>query len=117
MLALIRREKGADVVERALPDSMMSIVNVAEVVSKSVERGNRADDSLADIQAMGVTIVPFELDHCLLAAELRAITVSRGLSLGDRVCLALAAIKDCPVLTSDQAWASLPHGVRVSLVR
>jgi ribonuclease VapC len=41
----------------------------------------------------------------------------RGLSLGDRACLALAESLRQPVLTTDRAWRGLSVGVEIRLIR
>jgi PIN domain nuclease of toxin-antitoxin system len=48
---------------------------------------------------------------------MRPLTAKRGLSLGDRACLALAARTGLPVLTTDRAWSGLELGVDVRLIR
>lgn len=42
-----------------------------------------------------------------------------GLSLGDRLCLALAKVKARPALTGDRAWAEVADaiGVEILLIR
>ncbi len=39
------------------------------------------------------------------------------LSLGDAACLATARVLGMPVLTANRAWAALPVGVEVRLIR
>lgn len=58
-----------------------------------------------------------DLDLALEAARLRGATRPRGLSLGDRFCLSLAARLALPVLTTDRAWADLDLGIDIRLVR
>ncbi|WP_236627700.1 hypothetical protein [Caulobacter sp. B11] len=41
----------------------------------------------------------------------------RGLSLGDRACLALAMREKLPVMTADRAWSDLDLPVEVVLIR
>jgi PIN domain nuclease of toxin-antitoxin system len=45
------------------------------------------------------------------------IAETAGLSMGDRICLALALERDDEVLTSDRAWATVAHGAKVTLIR
>jgi PIN domain nuclease of toxin-antitoxin system len=117
LLALLNGERGADVVYAALEASIMSAVNLAEVLSKVVERGGTATAAMSDIQSLGIAIEPFDEGQALVAAELRRLTAAGGLSIGDRACLALAAMKGADVMTADRVWASLPHGVKVNLIR
>jgi PIN domain nuclease of toxin-antitoxin system len=52
------------------------------------------------------------------AAELRRISRHRGLSLGDRSCLALAARLGAPVLTADRAWVDIDGlAIPITLIR
>ncbi len=83
-----------------------------------VDVGAAADEAMADLEALGLnlTIVDFDRETAILAAELRAVTKRLGLSLGDRACLATARSHGLPVLTADQAWAKL-EGFAVVLMR
>ncbi len=51
------------------------------------------------------------------SARLREITRKAGLSLGDRICLALGEQLDLPVLTADRAWAGLGLPLQVHVIR
>jgi PIN domain nuclease of toxin-antitoxin system len=117
LLAFLNAETGMEVVAAALDESMMSTVNLAEVLTKAVDRGKIASAIFSDIQSLGVTIEPFDSGQALIASELRRFTVSGGLSVGDRACLALAVVKGADVMTADRVWASLPHGLQVTLIR
>lgn len=117
LIALFGNEPGADVVKASLASAAISIVNLTEVLSKFVERGNAPERTLADVHALGITIHSLDEQQSLIAATLRRITVAKGLSLGDRCCLALAAVNNCDVLTADRVWKTLPHGVNVTLIR
>ena len=50
---------------------------------------------------------------------LRPITLERGLSLGDRYCLALARREGVPALTAERRWPeiAMAAGVEVELIR
>jgi PIN domain nuclease of toxin-antitoxin system len=66
-----------------------------------------------------VNLVPVDDDLALRAALMAGITRSAGLSLGDRVCLALAQRSGQPALTADQAWSRVAEatGARVQQIR
>ena len=66
---------------------------------------------------LACAIVPVDAELGLRAGVLHAATRSRGLSLGDRICLALAEGEGVPALTADRAWADLDIGIEVSLIR
>jgi len=107
LLALLLAEPGAEAVTRALPGALLSAVNLAEIVAKLSERGMPAGEARTAVEATGVDIVDFTADQACLCGELRGSTKARGLSLGDRACLALARTHALPVITADRAWAGL----------
>jgi len=107
LLALLLGEPGAERVKVALPGALLSSVNMAEVVSKLCERGMPAAEARSAIEATGVRIVDFDADQACLSGELRPVTRSAGLSLGDRACLALARLNHLPTMTADTPWREL----------
>jgi PIN domain nuclease of toxin-antitoxin system len=44
-----------------------------------------------------------------------SVTSPLGLSLGDRICLALARRTGLPALTADQSWSSIADGLGVTV--
>ncbi len=102
-----------------LPGALLSAVNLAEIVSKLAERGMPAGEAQADALALGCKVVPFGADLAQLAGELRPLTRTAGLSLGDRYCLALARQRDAVALTTEARWvdAGAAIGVRVRNIR
>ncbi len=95
----------------------MSGVNWAEVLQRRVARGIPIEGLRADLEALGLTIVPFTAEDAEASAKLWPNTRSLGLSLGDRACLALALRLGLPALTADRVWAGLQVGVEVQVVR
>jgi ribonuclease VapC len=115
VLAILYGEDGAEIAAAALPEGCIAMANVTEAVSDLLVGGHGTVDRCAEtVRSLGLEWVPTEEPHALKAAELRPL---KGLSLGDRSCLALAISRNVPVLTSDQAWAQLPHGAAVELIR
>jgi ribonuclease VapC len=100
-----------------LPGALISSVNLTEVISKMLDRGlslEQVDDQMNDFS---VVTVNFDGDLAIQAGVLRAATRHRGLSLGDRACLALAIREGLPVMTADRAWSDLDLPVEVVLIR
>jgi len=104
LLAMLWDEPGADKVAAVLPLCAISTVNVAEVVTKLADRGPSTE--LLDLTLTGahVEIVPFTDAQARICGALRRATRSRGLSLGDRACLALALDRGLTAVTADAAW-------------
>jgi ribonuclease VapC len=116
VLALLCAEPGADKVAALLPDALLSSVNLAEVVGKLCERGMPLREAREAIEGLGAKSIEFGIDQAYVVAELRTATRSRGLSLGDRACLALARLHDLPAVTADAAWLGL-GGFEIVLIR
>jgi ribonuclease VapC len=98
--------------------ALMSSVNWSEVVQKTVARRVAVGAGFRrDMEATGVSIVPFEPGDAERAAELWRRAPRSGLSLGDRACLALARDRRGVAVTAERLWAELPLDVSVKVVR
>jgi ribonuclease VapC len=117
LLAVLLDEKGADAVVPVMRESILSSVNLSETLERGIAQGHTAQRLVVQIERFGVDVRPFDRDQAVIAADLRPLTRSRGLSLGDRACLALARSLDAPVLTADQVWAELDIGIDIRLIR
>lgn len=117
VLAMLDGEAGHELVAAALPSTVMSTVNLAEVVTSLINKGVPAADARRTAESLEIEMVPFEKELALDAGALRETTRPHGLSLGDRACLALAKREGLPALTTDRIWASLEIGVEVRLIR
>ena len=107
VLAVLHQEPGA---ERALlyfPAGTISSVNVAEVLTKSVEKGHNIMTAIEIFNMLRLEVVDFDLDQAAKAAELRPLTKHIGLSFGDRACIALAIIRNMTAVTADRDWNKL----------
>lgn len=107
ILAVIFQEKGAEIVEPLLVNSMISSVNVAEVFTKLTEKSVLNKQTINDFQQLGLEIIDFDFEQATKAAELRPLTKHLGLSMGDRCCLALAILHNATAVTADKDWAKL----------
>ena len=117
LLVLLNSEPSAEVVIEALPGATISAFNLSEVIAKLAERGMPEAAISEALEELGLEVIPFDAGQSLAAGLLRLIIRDRGLSLGDRACLALGMSLRLPVLTTDRNWADLDLDVEVRLVR
>lgn len=117
VLALLNVEPGADAVNAALADALVSTVNYAEVFSKLVERGVSQTEAKAALRIVEGGVADFDLDLAQRTGAMKSHTKSRGLSLADRACLALAEREQVPALTGDRRWKGAVAGIEVRLIR
>ena len=117
LLAHLRGEPGGDMVADRLDSGAICAVNWTEVIQKLVDDGMSDGTIRAALDGISAAVVSFDIPLAEDAGRLRRATRERGLSLGDRACLALARRRGLPVLTADRAWAELDLGVEVVLIR
>lgn len=110
VLCYLQGEAGADSVEQALESgAVVSAANWAEAAQKVAARGQEWALSAALLDSYAVRVEPVTRRDAERAATLwRA---GSGLSLADRLCLALAERLEAEVLTTDAAWGSA-RGIR-----
>ncbi len=117
VLALLFGEPGAEtVVEHIAAGAVMSTVNLAEVATVLV-RNDRDPNAVLDSLRAQVDVQPFTDTDAFTTAQLYPLVSARGLSLGDRACLALARRLDARAVTAEHLWAELGLGVTVETVR
>ena len=117
ILAVLNDEPGADVVEAVMDDALISTVNYAEVVAKLVERGSTSMTAQSALLSMALTTVDFDIALAQRTGGLRRETIRRGLSLGDRACLALAEREGVPAMTGDRSWVGAVSSIEIRLIR
>jgi PIN domain nuclease of toxin-antitoxin system len=117
LLALLNQEIGHAQVEKHLSNAVMSAVNISEVVATYTLLGAVEREVESLIHSLVKEIIPFDTEQAFIAGFLRKKTKAHGLSLGDRACLALAELKNLPVLTADKIWAKLDIKIHISVIR
>jgi ribonuclease VapC len=123
LLAYLRDEPGADVVADTIAaGAAMSAVNLGEVLSRIADRGADPGRVARQMTERGmlhgaIAVESFTDADALEIAHLRPLTRDRGLSLGDRACLALAKRLDRPVLTADATWSGLDIPLELRQIR
>ncbi len=103
LLAFLQGESGADVVEAELAHGgTCGAANWSEIAQRIQANGKDWDLVRATLAAYGVEVEPVTAVDAEWAA--RRWRRGEGLSLGDRLCLALADRIGSEVFTSDAAW-------------
>jgi PIN domain nuclease of toxin-antitoxin system len=117
LLALLQGEPGADLVASIVGESVLTSLNLAEVLGKLLEFGQPRDAALRAIGQTAVQIVAFDGGMGIAAGEMIPAARRAGLSLGDVACLALARRLGLPAYTGDRSWTRHDFGVEIRLVR
>jgi len=100
VLALLFNEPGADTVaEHIAAGATMSTVNLSEVATILIRHGRDPDTVLDPLQAQ-VDILAFTDSDAIATAQLYPLVSAKGLSLGDRACLALARRLNAPAVST-----------------
>lgn len=117
LLALLFAEPGAEVVADVIADgAAISTVNLAEAGTVLIRNGRDPETVLEPVRAQ-VAVEPFTDGDARAVAALYPTVSAKGLSIGDRACLALAERLDVPAVTAEHIWAGLPLDVEVQLIR
>lgn len=116
LLAMFNSEPGKEMVEEVLSDTIISAVNASEVIAELQKLDITADEARKMIETVVQEVVAFDLEQATNTAALKAEAQQFGLSLGDRACIALGQLKNCPVYTADKIWSKM-KGVHITLIR
>jgi PIN domain nuclease of toxin-antitoxin system len=122
IIAYLNFKPGADEVQKCLSLIQLSMVNVAEIVA--VVSRHHVSRSWIEERVFRVfpEILPFDREQAYLCGALETVTRPKGLSLGDRACLAAGILHGSPVLTAESRWTEIDwkaHGydVKIQLIR
>ncbi len=119
LLAWLQGEPGGGYVASLFSESCaLGAVNLAELVTKLVDEQHTAAEKIGQqLRTLGIEICPLTESQGITAGVLRQTTRSKGLSLGDRACLALALELKACVLTADKAWTLLDLSLDIIDIR
>jgi ribonuclease VapC len=120
LLALLLEEAGQEAVIEALTlGAGASAANIAEAAAVLVRGGMPDEEVRASMIRLPLTIFDVDIGLALQAACLFRETRRFGLSLGDRLCLAVGLRESRPVLTADRTWTSVGAiiGADIRLIR
>ena len=117
VLAIVNNEPGAAAVRERLAGSVMSLVNAVEVGTKLMDKGLSVEQAWDTLDLLDIPLIELDMDLARQTVALRSVTRSQGLSLADRVCLALATRESLPAVTADRSWTGLDLPCKVELIR
>jgi PIN domain nuclease of toxin-antitoxin system len=117
VMAIVLDEPGREVAAGLAPGSVLSSVNLAEIITKCIEKSVPPEIAEAYIREGDIEIVDFDADLAFLAGDLFMRARKGVLSLGDRACLATAIKLKGTAVTADRVWAELALPCKVELIR
>src|SRR5579859_3067666 len=117
LLALLNGEPGADRVAAVIDQALVSSVNLAELITKLVTRGVPSAAARSVLDSFQLEVSDFTRPLAEETGSMVEKTKMRGLSLGDRACLALASAASLPAYTADREWGTLNLPCRVVVIR
>ncbi|EIJ34800.1 type II toxin-antitoxin system VapC family toxin [Thiothrix nivea] len=119
LLAYLFEEEGSDKVAPILEEGrgVIGSANYAELVTKLVDENMPMEEILAVISSLELEFIPQDEQQARLTGELRSVSKSIGLSLGDRACLGLGLAMDLPMMTADRVWMALAEKVQLQCIR
>jgi len=117
VLGVLRSEPGADYVVEHGRGSLISSVNIAEVLSHADIRHASRERVEAGFRAMHLREVPFDREQAEILATIYQLTLGSSVGFADRACMALAKKHGLTALTGDHDWLKHDVGVEIQLFR
>lgn len=107
VIAVLRDEPGAALIDAYIGEALISAVNLQEVIKALLLRGFVLDEARGLIDTLKLEVRSHDFAGAYAAAALYAATKTKGSGLGDRTCMALAISEGLPAITTDQQWSKL----------
>jgi PIN domain nuclease of toxin-antitoxin system len=98
-------------------DAAISVATYIEVITRLMDKETPFDAAENAVGELRLRTVDVSLTLARRAAELRNVTRLKGLSMGDRICLATAESLGAVAVTMDRAWGELSVGIPIEVVR
>lgn len=115
VLAWLQDEPGGDAADAWLMEGVIGAANWSEVLQKVRQHDGQPEVVARLLISFGLRVEGVSQEDGERAARLWV--AQTPLSLGDRLCLALAVRLNLVVATADAAWESITGGPQVVLVR
>lgn len=121
VIAWLFNEPGADEIEPMLSTSYITAVNMAEVITKVERLSGQGQACADDLVEAGLTVMPVGWREIAMMSEIRrvekALPAKAMISLGDAICLSVAAADEMEVWTADRSWVELNLPISMRLVK
>lgn len=124
LLCILLDECGHERVDRILDRFRIHAVNLAEVIGRLVRAGMPEDRAVASLRELHLEVdEEFGAERAEFCGVLLGSRRDLGLSLGDCVCLTMAACLGAVAVTADRRWKEFDGAVvhdltiRVELIR
>jgi ribonuclease VapC len=117
LIALVNKERGADKVRPLMTHAVISTVNYCETIQCLRRGGMPLEEVKVALTPLVSRPIPFDETLAYIAASMHERTGDRGLSFGDRACLALAQSLELPAVTAEREWERVDVGVKIIKIR
>ena len=119
LMAFFYKETGWEAVAEYMPRSVISAVNLAEVIKIFIEYQEISKELAIEYVHKAVErVIPFDQQQAGITGELSILTRKYGLSLGDRACIATGISTGFPIITADKVWKDLNlEHIEIILIR
>jgi PIN domain nuclease of toxin-antitoxin system len=124
LLSILLDEPGREHVNRIADSFRIHAVNLAEVIGRLVRAGMPPEKAAAALRELYLDVdEEFGAARAEFCGELLGTRRDLGLSLGDCVCLTMAALSGAVAVTADRRWMELNGAVirkatiRIELIR
>lgn len=116
-------------IQALIPNAVMSAANWSEFVQKCLQKGVATQGMREELEAAGLQIAPVTVAQAEIAAKLWQTYKAYGLSLADRLCIALALetqaakpdgrrkAQTVTIYTADRIWITLKLEVATICIR
>lgn len=124
LLSILQGEPGQERVNRILDRARIHAINIAEVIGRLVRVGMPADIACSVLHDLHLEIDEnFGTAQAEFCGALLGTRHDLGLSLGDCICITMAAWLGAVAVTADRQWKDLDgtmfrnESIRVELIR
>ena len=107
IIALLLQERGYEFAQDNLGNSLVSLINVSEIVQVLIRKGWEYKEALEMCNSLIKNIAIPDLETMYNTCKIKDEYSELNISLGDCYCLGLGMQKGLPVITTDQEWKKI----------